>query len=67
MAIRNIRQEGDEILKKKSRPVEEIDDKIKELIKSKQQKKRNSSFQRHQFCRSVHINHKLFCALGICQ
>lgn len=33
MALRMIRQEGDEILKKKSRPVEEIDDKIKELIK----------------------------------
>ena len=32
MAIRNIRQEGDEILKKKSRPVEVIDDKILELI-----------------------------------
>ena len=32
MAIRMIRQEGDEILKKKSRPVEIIDDKIKELI-----------------------------------
>ena len=32
MAIRNIRQEGDEILKKKSREVEVIDDKIKELI-----------------------------------
>ena len=39
MALRIIRQEGDEILKKKSRPVEEIDEKIKELIKSKQQKK----------------------------
>ena len=33
MALRIIRQEGDDILKKKSRPVEEIDDKIKELIK----------------------------------
>ncbi len=33
MAIRMIRQEGDEILKKKSRVVEVIDDKIKELIK----------------------------------
>ena len=33
MAIRIIRQEGDEILKKKSRPVENIDDKLKELIK----------------------------------
>ena len=32
MAIRNIRQEGDEILKKKSREVEVIDDKVKELI-----------------------------------
>lgn len=32
MAIRNIRQEGDEILKKKSREVELIDEKIKELI-----------------------------------
>jgi len=32
MAIRTIRQEGDEILKKKSRPVEVIDDRIKELI-----------------------------------
>ena len=33
MAIRQIRQEGDEILKKKSREVEKIDEKIKELIK----------------------------------
>ncbi len=32
MAIRIIREEGDEILKKKSREVEEIDDKILELI-----------------------------------
>lgn len=32
MAIRTIREEGDEILKKVSRPVEVIDDKIKELI-----------------------------------
>ena len=32
MAIRNIRQEGDEILKKVSREVEVIDDKVKELI-----------------------------------
>ena len=32
MAIRTIRQEGDEILKKKSRQVEEINDKIQELI-----------------------------------
>ena len=33
MALRIIRQEGDEILKKKSRPVEKIDDKVRELIK----------------------------------
>lgn len=32
MAIRNLRYEGDEILKKKSREVEVIDDKIQELI-----------------------------------
>ena len=32
MAIRNIRQEGDEILTKKSREVEVIDDKVRELI-----------------------------------
>ena len=32
MAIRIIREEGDEILKKKSREVEKIDDKILELI-----------------------------------
>lgn len=32
MAVRNIREEGDEILKKKSREVEIIDDKIKELL-----------------------------------
>lgn len=32
MAIRNIRQEGDEILKKKSREVENIDDRIQTLI-----------------------------------
>lgn len=32
MAIRKIREEGDEILKKKSRSVEEINDKIQELI-----------------------------------
>ena len=32
MAIRKIREEGDEILKKKSKPVEEINDKIQELI-----------------------------------
>ncbi len=32
MAIREIRQAGDEILRKKSRVVEEIDDRIKELL-----------------------------------
>ena len=32
MAIRNIREEGDEILKKKSRKIEEIDDRILELL-----------------------------------
>lgn len=32
MAIRKIREEGDEILKKKSRPVDEINEKIQELI-----------------------------------
>lgn len=32
MAIRQIREEGDEILKKKSREVEEVDDKIRELL-----------------------------------
>ena len=32
MAIRKIRQEGDEILKKKSREVENIDEKIQQLI-----------------------------------
>ena len=32
MAIRNIREEGDEILRKKSREVEVIDDKIRVLI-----------------------------------
>ena len=32
MAIRNLRLEGDEILKKKSREVEEIDDKLQILI-----------------------------------
>ena len=32
MAIRIIREEGDEILKKVSKPVEQIDSKIKELI-----------------------------------
>ena len=35
MAIRNIRQEGDEILKKKSRKVDEITDKIKVLVTDK--------------------------------
>lgn len=33
MAIRTIRTEEDEILKKKSKPVEVVDDKIRELIK----------------------------------
>lgn len=32
MGLRNIRKEGDELLKKKSKEVETIDDKIKELI-----------------------------------
>ncbi len=32
MAIRNIREEGDEILKKVSKPVEKVDEKIKILI-----------------------------------
>lgn len=32
MAIRTIREEGDEILKKKSREIEKIDDKIKQLL-----------------------------------
>ena len=32
MAIRTIREEGDEILRKKSREVEKIDDRIKELV-----------------------------------
>ena len=32
MAVRIIRQEGDEILKKKSRPVEVFDEKLQELI-----------------------------------
>lgn len=32
MAIRNLRYENDEILKKKSRPIEIIDDKLQELI-----------------------------------
>lgn len=33
MAIRNIRKNGDEILRKKSRKVEKVDEKIKELVK----------------------------------
>ena len=33
MAIRNIRKDGDEILRKKSREVKEIDDKIRTLLK----------------------------------
>ena len=33
MGLRNIRTEGDEILKKKSKEVEIIDDKVRELIK----------------------------------
>ncbi len=33
MAIRNLRYEGDEILKKRSKEIEVIDDKIKELAK----------------------------------
>lgn len=33
MAIRNLRYEGDEILKKRAREIEVIDDKIKELAK----------------------------------
>jgi peptide deformylase len=33
MAIRNIRKEGDEVLRKKSKPVEEINEKILILIK----------------------------------
>lgn len=32
MAVRMIREEGDEILRKKARPVEVIDDKIKEIL-----------------------------------
>lgn len=32
MAVRIIREEGDEILRKKARPVEVIDDKIKEIL-----------------------------------
>ena len=32
MAIRTIREEGDEILRKKSREVEKVDEKIVELI-----------------------------------
>lgn len=33
MAIRELRYEGDEILRKKSRKVEKIDDKIREIVK----------------------------------
>lgn len=33
MAIRNIRKNGDEVLRKKSREVEKVDEKIKELVK----------------------------------
>lgn len=32
MAIRTIREEGDEILKKKSREVEVVDDRVRELL-----------------------------------
>jgi len=32
MAVRNVREDGDEILRKKSREVEVIDDRIKELL-----------------------------------
>jgi len=32
MAIRNVREDGDEILRKKSREVDRIDDRIKELL-----------------------------------
>jgi len=32
MAIREIRKKGDEVLRKKSKPVKEINDKVKELI-----------------------------------
>lgn len=32
MAIRNIREDGDEILRKKSREVEKVDDKIREIL-----------------------------------
>ncbi len=32
MAVRNIREDGDEILRKKSREVEVIDDKVRELL-----------------------------------
>ncbi len=32
MAIRNIRKNGDEVLRKKSRAVEKVDEKIKELV-----------------------------------
>lgn len=33
MALRNIRTLGDEVLRKKCRPVEEVNDKIRELLK----------------------------------
>ena len=32
MAVRNVREDGDEILRKKSREVEVVDDRIKELL-----------------------------------
>ncbi len=32
MAVRNVREDGDEILRKKSREVEKIDDRIRELL-----------------------------------
>lgn len=32
MAIRNVREDGDEILRKKSRVVEKVDDKIREIL-----------------------------------
>lgn len=32
MAIRNVREDGDEILRKKSREVEKVDDKIRQLL-----------------------------------
>ena len=37
MAIRNIREDGDEILRKKSRKVEVVDDKIREITKEQLQ------------------------------